>query len=293
MEKNLLVTISNDVNHLFGVKFICSFFNEISEHQVTLLHIVRRDCNDMTKTLMEKWNGPADNIQGNLTVGARRSINKAKDLLNENKMPIEQIFTKTVAERYGKVKDILAESSRGHYDTIVLGRRASYSLQWMVEKSADETIQAMIKDSSCTSPLWICPDPEPGRKNVLLCLDDSENAYRAVDHVGYILSDQNQHTITMFHVEKGSGKGSEKIFQQAEMILNEHNIDAERISRHATRGMSVSRSILGEIQKGGYAAVALGMRGKGQSLLRDLNLAGGTALKVISKIEKASLWCCP
>ncbi len=291
MEKKLLVTISNDVNHLFGVKFICSFFNEISEHQVTLLHIVRHDCNDMTNTLMEKWTDPTD--KGNLTVRVRRSINKAKYLLNENKMPIEQIFTKTVAERYGKVKDILMESSRGHYDTIVLGRRASYSLQWMVERSADETIQAIIKDSSCSSPLWICPDPEPSRKNVLLCLDDSENAYRAVDHVGYILSDQDQHTITMFHVEKGSGKESEKIFQQAEVILNEHNIGAERISRNATRGISVARSILGEIQKGGYAAAALGMRGQGHGLLRDLNLAGGTALKVISKIEKASLWCCP
>jgi hypothetical protein len=163
----------------------------------------------------------------------------------------------------------------------------------MVERSADETIQAIIKDSSCTSPLWIYPEPESSRKNVLLCLDDSENAYRAVDHVGYILSDQNQHTITMFHVEKGSGKGSEKIFQQAEVILNEHNIGAERISRNATRGISVARSILGEVQKGGYAAAALGMRGQGHGLLRDLNLAGGTALKVISKIEKASLWCCP
>jgi len=293
MEKQFLVTISNDIDNLFGVKFICSFFNKKSEHRVTLLHICRRDSNDMTKTLMGKWEGPADNIEGQIAAGVRRSINKAKELLNQNKMSIEHIITKTVAERYGKVKDILAESSKGLYDTIILGRRASYSMQWMFERSADETVQAMIKDSRCTSPLWICPDPDPKRKNVLLCLDGSENAYRAVDHVGFILSDQDQHTITLFHVESGTGKGSEKIFQRAESILNEHNIRAKRILRNSTWGVSVPRTILGEIDNGNYAVVALGMFGKGQGLLRDLNLAGGTTLKLISKIEKVTLWCCP
>lgn len=293
MEKQFLVTISNDIDNLFGVKFICSFFNKKSEHRVTLLHICRRDSNDMTKTLMGKWEGPADNIEGQVTAGVRRSIHKAKELLSQNKMSIEHIITKTVAERYGKVKDILSESSKGLYDTIILGRRASYSMQWMFERSADETVQAMIKDSRCTSPLWICPDPELGRKNVLLCLDGSENAYRAVDHVGFILSDQDQHTITMLHVESGTGKESEKIFQRAEAILKEHNIGSERILRNSTWGVSVPRTILGEIEKGSYAVVALGMFGKGQGLLRDLNLAGGTTLKLISKIEKVTLWCCP
>jgi hypothetical protein len=294
MEKQFLVTISNDVEHLFGVKFICSFFHKMSEHRVTLLHICRRDCNDMTKTLMDIWDGPAENVQGQLTVGVRRSIKKAEELLKESRMSIDQIITKTVAERYGKVKDILAESSKGLYDTIILGRRASYSLQWMFERSADETIQAMIKDSSCTSPLWICPDPEPGRKNVLLCVDGSENAYRAVDHVGYILSAQDQHTITLFHVENAAEKQSDKIFQRAEAILLGHNIGAERINRNSAWGVSVPRSILGEIEKGGYAAVAVGMCGqKKQGLLKDLHLAGGTTVKLVSKIEKASLWCCP
>ncbi|NOR23033.1 MAG: hypothetical protein GQ542_01335 [Desulforhopalus sp.] len=293
MEKQFLVTISNDIDNLFGVKFICSFFNKKSEHRVTLLHICRRDSDDMTKTLMGKWEGPADNIEGQVTAGVRRSIHKAKELLSQNKMSIEHIITKTVAERYGKVKDILSESSKGLYDTIILGRRASYSMQWMFERSADETVQTMIKDSRCTSPLWICPDPELGRKNVLLCLDGSENAYRAVDHVGFILSDQDQHTITMLHVESGTGKESEKIFQRAEAILKEHNIGSERILRNSTWGVSVPRTILGEIEKGSYAVVALGMFGKGQGLLRDLNLAGGTTLKLISKIEKVTLWCCP
>ncbi|MCP3890925.1 MAG: universal stress protein [Desulfobulbaceae bacterium] len=293
MGKQFLVTISSSVDHLFGVKFICSFFNKMSDDRVTLFHICRRDSNDMNKILLAQWDDSASNIQGHLSVGTRRSINKAKGILGESKMSIDQIITKTVDERYGKVKDILGESSRGFYDAIILGRRASYSLQWMFERSADETVQAMIKDSSCSSPLWICPESEPGRKNVLVCVDGSENAYRAVDHVGYILSTQHQHTITIFHVENGNGEESEGMFQRAEAILQEHNIGTDRISRNSIRGISASRSILGEIKNGGYSAVALGMRGQTRGLLRDLNLAGGTTLKLISKIDKTALWCCP
>ncbi len=293
MDKHFLVTVSNDVEHLFGVKFLCFFFDKRPDYHATLLHICLRDSRDMSRVLLEKWEGPPGEAEGHLSAGARRAIDRARQLLAEQEMPVDRIMTRTVAERYGKVKDILLESGKGLYDVIVLGRRASYSLQWLFERAADETIRKMIIDGGCTTPLWICPDPEPGRRNVLACVDDSENAYRAVDHVGYILSGDNRHAITLFHVEKVAGGESEKIFQRAVSILNSHGIGNERISRTSTWGLSASRSILAEADKGRYAAVALGMRGQGQGVLRDLNLAGGTALKLIGKIEKISLWCCP
>lgn len=97
----------------------------------------------------------------------------------------------------------------------------------------------------------------------------------------------------MFHVENGAGKKPKGVFQQTKTMLNDHGIGTERISHNSSWGLSVPRSILGQIKKGSYAAVALGMRGLEQGVLRDLNLAGGTTLKRISKIEKTALWCCP
>lgn len=293
MKKHFLVTISNDVENLYGVRFICSFFKEMSEHNLTLLHISRLDDNGMSKGLSEMWGNPDDQGQGNLTIGAKRSLDKAKMLLAKSKMSIDQIITKTVAERYGKVKDILTEGSKGLYDAIILGRRASYTLQWVFERPAGETAQSMIKDSCCTSPIWICPEMEQGRKNVLLCVDGSENAYRAADHVGYILSAHEQHTVTLFHFESNIGEDSGKIFRRAESILNEHGIDNERISRISTWGLSIPGSILSVTAKGGYAAVAVGLHGQEHNLMKDYKLAGGTTAKLINKIEKTALWCCP
>ncbi len=293
MNKHFLVTISNDVDHLYGVRFICSFFKGMSEHTLTLLHICRLDGDQMTKTLTEMWTDPDSKIKSHLTVEARRSIDKAMALLSKSRMSIDQILTKTVAERYGKVKDILTEGSKGLYDAIILGRRASYALQWVFQKPGDEIAQIMIKDSCCTSPLWICPEPEKGRKNVLLCVDGSEDAYRAVDHVGYILSEQDHHTITLFHVKNGIVVDPGEIFGRAESILHEHGVSSERINQISTWALSVSGSILSEVERGRYAVVAVGLHGEEHGLMKDFNLAGGTTSKLINRLEKTALWCCP
>lgn len=293
MRKHLLVTISNDACNLYGVQFLCSFFKQLSEHRLTLLHICRLDSSEMDQALNEMWNRPEEKVHGQLTVGGKRALDKTKQLLAQSKMSIDLVKTKTVAERYGKVKDILSEGTEGLYDAIVLGRRASYTLQWIFERPAEETAQTMIKDSCFTMPLWICPEPDSKRKNVLVALDGSENSYRAVDHVGYILAKQDQHTITLFHAETGASSDQDDMFKHARTILAEHGIGNDRISEQSTWSLTISNTIIAEVEKGQYAAIAMGLHGHERSLLKDYNLAGGTTAKVIAKIEKSSVWCCP
>jgi len=228
-----------------------------------------------------------------LTVGARRGIDRSLERLSSSKMSIDVMMTKTVPERYGKVRDILLEGSNGLYDAIVLGRRASYTLQWLFERPADEVVQAMIRDHTLTTPIWVCPQTAPGRKNVLLCVDGSENSYRAVDHVGYMLADQEQHLVTLLNVKTSNGPASSEIFARAEKILHDHRVRDERIETIATWGLSVPAAILARVNRDGYAAVALGLHGLATGLLKGFNLAGGTTSALVGKIEGASLWCCP
>ena len=293
MNKHFLVTVSNDYEHLTGVEFICSFFKKLSEHQITLLHICRRDADDMNKALLQMWTDSDDKVKGTVTVGARKALDKATELLGQSHMSVDQMITKTCAERYGKVKDILSHSSQGLYDAIILGKRASYTFQWFFERPADETAQAIIKDSLLSSPLWICPEPETGRKNVLVCVDGSKDAFRAVDHGGSILSRQDQHSITQLHVENGGAMDANSIIERSLLILKEHDISSERVSRETTWGLNVAGTIMNYAEKGGFAAVAIGLHGHEQGLLKQINLAGHTASTLINKTEKVSLWCCP
>ena len=290
MNKHFLATVSNEIDHLFGLQFICSFFSKMSENKVTLFHICRDQ--NLKTTMTSIWDNPHDVSAAPIPVEVKKSIEKAHLLLQDHQVPVDHVVTKTVAEKYGKVKDILAESARGQYDAIVLGRRASYALQWVFDRPADETFQSMIRENSCVSPFWICPDVEPGRKNVLLCIDGSENGYRAVDHVGFILSNQEQHNITLLFVEKTVGIESVEFFERAVSILLEHKIKATRIQRTVVWGLSVPNTIISEAKKGKYAVVAIGLGGKQQDGV-NTRVAGPTAVKLISKLEKTSLWCCP
>ena len=293
MNKHFLVTVSNDYQHLTGVEFICSFFKQLSEHQITLLHICRLDANDMNKTLLEMWDSPDERVSGRPTIGAKKALNNATKLLSNSKMSVDQMITKTSPERYGKIKDILSEGTSGLYDAIILGKRASYALQWIFERPADETAKTIIRDSSLSCPLWVCPEPEIGRKNVLLCLDGSEGSYRAVDHAGYVLSRQDQHRITLFHVENGVGLDTSEIFKKATEILHNHQINDERIHTHTTWGINVAGTISGYAEKSGFAAIAVGLEGGDQGILKRINLAGGTTSSLIERTENISLWCCP
>lgn len=293
MHKSFLVTVSDDIDQLFGVKFLSAFFNKMSEHQVTLFHICRLDCSEMNKTLQEMWAHPEEKISGKLTVGGKRAIDKATEILSESKMSVDRIITKTVAERFGKVKDILTEGQEGLYDAIILGRRAGYTLQWVIERPADEIAKAVLKDSAFTTPIWICPEQAQGRQNVLVCVDGSENSFRAVDHTGYILSRQKHHAITLFYVENGSGKNSDEIFKRAKDILSEHQIEPERISEESTWGVSVPSTISSKAANGKFAAVALGLRGDQEGFMKSMKLAGGTVEKLVNKLEGTAIWCCP
>lgn len=291
MKKHFLVTISNDIENLYGVRFLCSFFRSIGEHQVTLLHICRSDDGSMAKTLNQMWQGPSEGIEGQVTVPARRAIFKARELLAEHNLATEHMVTKTFSERYGKVKDILDEGGRGLYDAIILGRRASYSLQWLFERPADETALAIINGNCCTTPLWICPEAEPLGQNILVCLDGSGNALRVADHVGFILGDQEQHDIVLFQAAGNDGR-TETIFAAAEQALASHGIAAARIRRRTAWGLSAVSTILGELSKGGYAAVAVGFRGERMEAENGVGV-GSTTAKLLGKLEKAALWCCP
>jgi nucleotide-binding universal stress UspA family protein len=293
MQKHFLITVSSDRHNLTGVEFVCSFFKKPSRHQLTLLHICRLDATDMNATLQEMWEDPQEKMAELQTAGAEKALEKAKQMLSESEMAIDQILVKTSAERYGKVKDILHESSKGLYDAVILGKRASYTLQWIFDRPADETALSILNSSSVVIPFWICPEPEPGRKNVLVCVDGSENSYRAVDHAAYILSRQEQHSVTLFHVDNGAGLNQDAIFDQSIKILRDHDVTDERIKRDTTWGISIPATIMGYADKGGFAAIAVGLQGQDQGLLKSLNFAGGTASSLIKRIEKMSLWCCP
>jgi hypothetical protein len=294
MSLHILINISSDTENLYGVRFFTSFCKSSDQCSVTLFHICRLDSRDSSASLMEIWKKPDASEEGMLAEGAQRALDRARRNLEDASVVIREMKTKTVQERYGKVRDILSEGSAGLYDAMILGRRATYALQWMFDRPGDEIPQALIQQTTFSCPLWICCDPEEGRKNVLLCVDGSASSMRAADHVGFIVSHTPHHSITVFHVSNSSKDNTSKIFNAATAILDSNNLERSRIHHKTAWGLSVSGAILSEENRGRYAAVAIGVAGEpGNGLLHSLSGKGETAAALINKISRAALWICP
>lgn len=292
---HFLISISSDTENLYGIRFFKSFFGKTDNCEVTLFHICRLDSRDYSESLLEVWKGPDKESAGRLGKVAEQALRRARRNLREHGVNINQMKTKTVQERYGKVKDILREGAEGLYDAMILGRRATYALQWVFGRPGDEIPLALLQDTSLNCPMWICSEPEEGRKNVLLCVDDSESSLRAADHVGYILGHTPQHSVTVFHVTSSRGEDSEKLFAKINKILLSHNLKENRIHWKSSWALAVSSAILAEKNNGRYAAVAIGAQDgtSDKSMLNRFGLKGGTATTLITKISKAALWICP
>lgn len=82
MNFHFLVTISDNAEHLFGVRFICSFFGNLSEDcQVTLLHIGSADKNQLSHAMGGMWDGPDSDPCAKVSAGTRKAISASRELL--------------------------------------------------------------------------------------------------------------------------------------------------------------------------------------------------------------------
>ena len=96
----------------------------------------------------------------------------------------------------GIVGDIAKEGKIGHYDAVVLGRRGYLVFECFLQDS----VTREILDRKIDFPIWVCRQFEENRKNVLLCVDGSKQSLHIADHVGFVLKDEEEHTVTILHI---------------------------------------------------------------------------------------------
>ena len=286
MEKHLLVTISDDLSALHGVRFVGSFFENKGKIHLTLLYVSHGlDAAHREGSLEDRrLNARLADAQAGK---GRVALDASRKILVDKGFPYENIKTKLVGKRIGTAKDIVHEGRAGLYDAVVLGRRG-YTL---FETAFATSVTRELMDLRIDFPVWICRLPEERRKNVLLCVMDTEACMRMADHVGFILgSEGTTHSVTLLHVDTGEVKGIETMMERTAQCLKDNGVGEERITRRVVRTPRVVRAILEEMEKGSYAAVGVG-RGGGQSQgLFQKWLGGSVSMNLLETLEKAALW---
>ncbi|MBW2128889.1 MAG: universal stress protein [Deltaproteobacteria bacterium] len=287
MQKSLLVTISEDPRSLNSIRCIAQLFPQKKDVKLTLFYVTPK---------------PPSVLQGE---GVRGSLRAAKvqerqwsetgkgalEAAREEALALgfteEGLEMKLKKGMVSKVTDIVHEGERGQYDAVALGPRG---LSWF-EGVFGQSVSRDLLQKKMSFPLWICRGGGKGRKNILLCLDGSELAYRAADHVGFILADQLHHRVTLLQVEKTrkAQKEEESIFQRAEELLKENGFPPDQTDRKVLEETNIAKAIMKESEEGKYAAVAVGRAGLGRGMM-DMLFYGSVCDRLFNELKEPALW---
>ena len=289
LDKHLLVTISEDLNALYGLRYAFGFFTRRDLVRLTLFYVSPRQTGEGGFADKSPYCDPGQ--QPGFGQGCRKpppALESARGWLLDMGFPRERITLKSAPAKLGTVKDIAHEAEEGLYDAVVLGRRG---LSWFDELFDDSVTHRLLWES-ITFPLWVCRNPKRHRKNVLLCVDGSEQAMRIADHVGFMLRDEPEHAVTVFHnraLGLPEGEKIEAIMAKAGDILRSNNIPDERIDFLVKSSTDPAELILKQARDGEFAAVAVGRTGgKPEGLSKQI--FGSISQTLLRKLEGAALW---
>jgi nucleotide-binding universal stress UspA family protein len=288
MNIHLLVTASDDPSAFHGLRFLISFFSKKRDVLLTLFYTAPQPSAVWAKEMNYESLSRMEEQTQQIERKGRTALNKAKSKLVENGFRPENIDLKLVFRQGTKAMDIIQEAEKGLYDAVVLGRRGLSRLE---EALLQESVSKSIMCEETVAPMWVCREPEAGRKDVLICVDGSEPAYRMVDHVGFILSREKRHRVTLLRVLPPEGEDGEtmKVFDQSRRILEENEYPPDQVSTRVIESKNVSQAILSTVEEGKYAVVAVGRSGSGGCSLRNIFL-GSISYALFRDTRKAVLW---
>lgn len=286
MEKHFLVTATEHKSSDYGINFVGHFFKNKKDIKITLFYVAPQPPAvwEGERTLDSESQRQAKERE--YMAKGQKAVAEAKRTLKRSGFSEEQLMTKVIFRMFSKVDDIIKEGTQGLYDAVVLGRRGLSRL----EEAFDESVSSGILKQKYEFPLWLCRVPDLHRKNVLICLDGSEPAYRVTDHVGFILSEEEKHRVTLLRVKKDrKDRETDKIFEKAREQLVKNEFPDNMIEMKEIEDPNPAKAILKEAKQGKYAVVATGWTGTGKGMLERL-FSGSNSYTLFREIERATLW---
>ena len=284
MNKKILVAIDGSKNSLAALDYV-NVWVAIAPISNWCCFMSSPRCRPFIKRRSLKTLSPkstSSNGKKNIWTAIEQVLKKSKDKLLRWGWEDPQVQIKAQEKRVGLARDILFEAHNGLYDAVVVGRRGLSK----VEEFFLGSVSGKVLQGAGDIPVWLIGGKVEAHK-ILVALDGSENALRAVDHVSFIVescrSDQiqvlllntwpglvtltgprvipNLSSLNASAQEKHKNK-MESFLDQAENMLLEAGLPAQRIKKKICwRCSDISKSILSEAEKGGCGTIVLGRRG--------------------------------
>jgi nucleotide-binding universal stress UspA family protein len=310
-EKMIVVPIDGSENALMSLDYINRIFGPKHNLRLSLVYLLPK----LPSVIVEESSKSRETMD-QLRVIEKRSSQMAERILTDAKDRLMSVgFTQKAVEavfrkiEVGVARDICGWAEKHKKaDGIIISSRGRSRLEAFFTGEIANKVLEYVK----VCPVWMVKGRVKS-KNILLAIDHSENAMRAVDHAGFMLSGTDAN-VTVFHSKRDLRRfvpaevldefpGVQKFWQKkagdvvapymkkAREILIEAGLAENQISVKLVDGSrSAARDILEESEKNSIGTIMLGK--KGSSAVQDYSL-GSITKKVLDGASNMAVCIVP
>jgi len=312
--KKILVAVDVSNQSLEGVRYVSKLLSS-QEIEVVLFHVY----NDLPEFLYDlgkerEYRRTIESIpgwQGILETSMNDFMGEARQILIDSDVPEEWITIKIRKREGGIARDIILESYEGYVAVVVGQGEMSGFNNSLIGSVANKLIEGLNHVAVCV--VGGGPSPE----NILVALDRSEGAMRAVDYVGSMFCRPNCE-VTLLHVIKSiyvrPQEDEDFFLSEEEKRLVEECLEVEKVEMASVSDESRNRlieacfepkrvrtklithvssragAIVQEARDGGYGTIVVGRRGLSEV---EEFVMGRVSRKVIHLARERAVWVVP
>ncbi|KPK18009.1 MAG: hypothetical protein AMK69_25240 [Nitrospira bacterium SG8_3] len=306
MEKKILLAVDGSIHSRHAVQYAVRMSSVVKDFTCTLLHVQPAISQFLLDEARTDFKAKAE-----LKKVIRRNAEDAQGMLEKYKAQMVRmgiadkgIDVVTQPRLLGLAKDILQRAQEGLYDAIVVGRRGLSRVQ----KAFMGSVTAKLVEHSRVIPVWMV-DGDVTSTRIIMAVDGSECSLRAVDHLSFMIGQNQNVSVTLFHVmprfsnycvidfdeketdiqqviAQGDKRCIDSFYTHAQKKFKEAGIQEKQVEIKVTkRAVNVGKAILDEAKKGNYGTVVIGRRGASKAFFM-----GSVSRYILDRTSNRALW---
>ncbi|MDY6971973.1 MAG: universal stress protein [Thermodesulfobacteriota bacterium] len=309
MEKVLLIAVDGSFHSRKAMEYAAGMGSIVKDFQYTILNVQPK----ISEFLLEDANLDTKS-RASLKEVTKKNQENSDKILDESKkimvkLGIDENRIKTVSQRQtmGTAKTIIDYGRQSLCDAIIIGNRGMSRLA----ESFIGSVTNSVLEHTKTTPVWaVGGDAKPSK--ILVGIDGSESALRAVDHVSFMVGDNPDSEITLLHITprlrdyctiefdeegeeigdvitKGDRQCVESFYVHAKKRFTEAGLTERQINiKEIKSTLKIGKTIVEEIEKSGFSTVVVGRRGINNSFFM-----GSVSSYVLTNAKDCAVWLVP
>ena len=318
MQKKVLISVDGSRFSQGALKYAARIAALVEDMGFVLFHVQPMVSGYLAEEALKspKARAEMEVLKKKNEAAATSLLEAGREQLSRMGVDAGRIEIATQPRKAGLAEDILNTAEAGRYDAIGVGRRGLSAFQELFVGS----VTSNLVTHSGQIPVWVV-DGTVASDHVLIAVDGSINALRAVDHAAFIFSGNKRVRFELLHIQPGledfcdlepdaaevehlkqsiqeTGRRCVRDFKaKAEARLKESGIGAEQINfREIEKRRSPAKAIVEAVQKGDFGTLILGRQGMGagsSSGSASASFMGRVVTAVMQKIDNRAVWIVP